>query len=134
MTPLFADTFYWAALLNPRDTWHQSIKEFNRSLFNRQLVTTDEVLLEFLNFFSTFSSTMRQGAAQRVQDILLNPQVQVIPQTHDSLLIGLTLYTQRSDKEYSLTDCISMQTMRRFALTVNSGNSAAPIPESLTRI
>jgi predicted nucleic acid-binding protein len=32
-------------------------------------------------------------------------------------LDALTLYESRPDKEYSLTDCISMQTMRRARLT-----------------
>jgi len=33
------------------------------------------------------------------------------------LLDGLTLYEARPDKVYSLTDCISMQVMRREGLT-----------------
>ena len=41
----------------------------------------------------------------------------VLPQTHDSFLEGLALYESRLDKAYSLTDCISMQVMRREGLT-----------------
>jgi predicted nucleic acid-binding protein len=41
----------------------------------------------------------------------------VIPQSRDSFLAGLELYRARTDKGYSLTDCISMQTMRREGLT-----------------
>ena len=41
----------------------------------------------------------------------------VFPQSRASLLDALTLYKSRPDKEYSLTDCISMQTMRREGLT-----------------
>jgi uncharacterized protein len=41
----------------------------------------------------------------------------VVPQTHASFLDGLALYEARPDKEYSLTDCISMQTMRRAGLS-----------------
>jgi predicted nucleic acid-binding protein len=43
--------------------------------------------------------------------------VQVIAQTRASFLRGLDLYASRPDKGYSLTDCISMQTMRREGLT-----------------
>ncbi|ELR99503.1 hypothetical protein [Gloeocapsa sp. PCC 73106] len=43
---LFADTFYWIALLNPRDENHQRVKNFNRSLDNYRIVTTDEVLTD----------------------------------------------------------------------------------------
>lgn len=116
MRSLFADTFYWAALLNPKDTWHQRVKAFNRTLIQPRLVTTDEVLTEFLNFFSAYNLKMRQGAVQRVQDILQSASVQVIQQTHESFLLGIDLYTQRQDKEYSLTDCISMCTMQQLSI------------------
>jgi predicted nucleic acid-binding protein len=116
MTLFFADTFYWSALLNSRDDWHLRVLSWSQSFSGIRLVTTDEVLVEFLNFFSGFSATMRQSAAQRIQAIYLNPYVQVISQTRASFLSGLSLYTQRPDKQYSLTDCISMQTMRRLEI------------------
>jgi uncharacterized protein len=39
--------------------------------------------------------------------------VEIVPQTSDSFLTGLDLYRMRLDKGYSLTDCISMHTMRQ---------------------
>ena len=41
----------------------------------------------------------------------------MIHQTRELFLEGLTLYEARPDKEYSLTDCISMQAMRHEGLT-----------------
>ncbi len=38
-------------------------------------------------------------------------------QTRESFQAGFDLYAARPDKGYSLTDCISMQTMRREGLT-----------------
>ena len=35
-----------------------------------------------------------------------------MPQSHESFLAGLDLYEARLDKGYSLTDCISVNTMR----------------------
>jgi uncharacterized protein len=55
--------------------------------------------------------------AASVQGILSNPLIHVIPQSRASFLSGLDLYAARPDKGYSLTDCISMQTMRREGLT-----------------
>jgi predicted nucleic acid-binding protein len=43
--------------------------------------------------------------------------VQVISQTTDSFSAGLGLYRARLDKGYSLTDCISMETMRHEGIT-----------------
>ncbi len=48
---------------------------------------------------------------------LLNSSVEVLPQSRDSFLKGLELYEHRPDKAYSLTDCISMQTMRAFQIS-----------------
>lgn len=45
------------------------------------------------------------------------PIVRVIPQSHETFLSGPEMYRSRPDKGYSLTDCISMQTMRREGLT-----------------
>lgn len=42
--------------------------------------------------------------------------MRVIPQTRDSFLKGLIFYENRSDKEYSLTDCISMNVMKAESL------------------
>jgi predicted nucleic acid-binding protein len=41
----------------------------------------------------------------------------VIPQSRESFRSGVALYGARPDKGYSLTDCISMQTMRKEGLT-----------------
>ncbi len=51
-----------------------------------------------------------------VRAILENPNVRVMPQTRDSFLKGLIFYETRSDKEYSLTDCISMNVMKAESL------------------
>jgi predicted nucleic acid-binding protein len=109
---LFADTFYWVALYNPRDAARQKVLEFSRQQSGTLIVTTDEVLTEFLNFFGV-DSQARIRAAKTVQSILDVADTRVIPQTRASFLAGLELYQARPDKGYSLTDCISMQTMRR---------------------
>ena len=54
MKQIFADTFYWVALINPQDNWHQRAREVTSSLKNVKLVTTDEVLVELLNLALRF--------------------------------------------------------------------------------
>jgi uncharacterized protein len=54
---------------------------------------------------------------ETVREILADPAVHVIPQSHESFQSGFELYASRPDKGYSLTDCISMETMRREGLT-----------------
>jgi predicted nucleic acid-binding protein len=81
------------------------------------IVTIDEVLVEYLTFFAATPEAFRRRVAMSVQRILANPVIRVIPQSRTSFLSGLDLYMQRADKNYSLTDCISMQTMRREGIT-----------------
>jgi predicted nucleic acid-binding protein len=54
---------------------------------------------------------------ETVREILSAPAVHVIPQSHESFRSGFDLYAPRPDKGYSLTDCISMQAMRREGIT-----------------
>jgi uncharacterized protein len=73
-------------------------------------------LAELLTFFAT-DSWLRSRAVETVREIISDPPVHVVPQSHDSFNAGFDLYAARPDKGYSLTDCISMQTMRREGLT-----------------
>ena len=52
-----------------------------------------------------------------VRAILENPNVRVLPQSRDSFLRAMDLYGRRLDKQYSLTDCASMNAMRSEAVT-----------------
>ena len=116
MKAVFADTFYWIALTNPRDSFHHRVLEFSRSLRPQSIVTTDEVLTELLTF-SAADQQLRLEASLVVNDVLADENIRVIPQTRRSFLAGFALYQSRPDKGYSLTDCSSMETMRREGLT-----------------
>ena len=52
-------------------------------------------------------------AALQADGVMADPSILVLPQSRQTFLAGLTLYKTRPDKEYSLTDCISMETMRQ---------------------
>ena len=117
MTALFADTFYWVALADFTDSAHRRALAFAIEHEGSPIVTTDEVLVEYLTFFATAHERMRRKAVTHAQRILDDPDVRVIPQSRESFLTGMALYGARPDKGYSLTDCISMQTMRREGLT-----------------
>ena len=117
MRTIFADTFYWTASINSADDWHDQVLAITATLVPAKIVTTEEVLSETLTFFSTYGTRMRQRAYQLVQGLSSNPKIEVIHQTHESFLAGLNLYQARPDKEYSLIDCISMQTLRELGIT-----------------
>jgi predicted nucleic acid-binding protein len=116
VTTVFADTFYWIAVTTPDDSAYARALEFSRSRPPDQIVTTDEVLSEYLTFFG-YDANVRRQAGDNAVALLRNPRVKVIPQSRESFLAGIELYRARPDKGYSLTDCISMITMRRAGLT-----------------
>jgi uncharacterized protein len=49
---LFADTFYWVALTHPADARHADAVNMDAEIRGALIVTTDEVLTEFLAFHS----------------------------------------------------------------------------------
>ena len=118
MKKVFADTSYWIAVTNPKDELHSLVQIINKSIKDSSILTTDEVLVEFLAYFSSkYSGTMRKAASEITRRILNNTNIQVIPQSRDSFLSGLKLYEERLDKQYSLVDCISMVTMSSEGIT-----------------
>lgn len=117
MTAVFADTFFWIALTNVQDQDHERAKSFAVSSTIGTIFTTEEVLTEYLNYFAGWGPGLREKAAPNVQNILESRTVRVISQTSVSFLTGFTLYGARLDKGYSLTDCISLETMRREGIT-----------------
>ena len=117
MRLVFADAAYWIAIANPNDQWHDAAKKARADLGNVMLVTTDEVLGEFLTGFSRYGAALRKATSMVVREIMRNPNVKVIPQTRDSFLKGLKRYESRLDKRYSLQDCISFVAMEDEGIT-----------------
>jgi predicted nucleic acid-binding protein len=116
MTVLFADTFYWIALADFSDSAHHRPVALTSERAASRIVTTDEVLTEYLTFFSTAPELLRREVAESVEGILASSVIRVIPQSRESFLAGLRLYRARPDKGYSLVNCISMQAMRKEGL------------------
>ena len=117
MGSVFADTFYWIALLNPDDADHDRVSAFDVSLERPSLVTTEEVLTEFLTYFSGRGSLFRKNAAAVAYALKDDPDVRLLQQTSESFSTGLRLYAERLDKEYSLTDCLSIMVMKAAGMT-----------------
>ena len=117
MNAVFADTSYWIALANVQDEAHEIASAFSHSLKSCPILTTEPVLIEYLNYFADWGPHFRRAVALSVRAILASQTVRVVRHTDESFLAGLGLYSARSDKGYSLTDCISMQVMRRDGLT-----------------
>lgn len=117
MKHVFAETLYWVAIANPRDPWRAFARRARAPLGTVILVTTGDVLAEFLTALAEGGPNLRRQAAAIVRAILADQGVLVLPYAHETFLDGLSFYESRSDKGYSLTDCISMNAMRTRGMT-----------------
>lgn len=112
MKAVFVDTAYWIAVFSKRDPWREAARQARRRIGAAGLITTDDVLVEFLAACAAAGPKIRTEAAGFVRDVLTHPDIEVVPHSRESFLKGLALYEARRDKTYSLTDCISMNVMR----------------------
>src|SRR5689334_2230663 len=120
MTGVFADTFYFLALLNPADDAHAAASNFagDRTL---RLITTAWVLTELAD---GLASTLGRTVFRTLLDELeADDRAEIVPATPGLWDRGVHLYADRPDKEWSLTDCISFVVMTdrglRDALTAD---------------
>jgi predicted nucleic acid-binding protein len=110
MKAVFADTFYYIALLDANDSAHEAAVAATREL-KTTTVTTAWVLLELAN---TLSASRQRGLFVKLLSRLReNPNVTIYEAEREIFDLGVDLYRKRDDKEWSLTDCISFVVMER---------------------
>jgi predicted nucleic acid-binding protein len=120
MNEVFADTFYFLALLNRHDEHHAEAVRAAGDLQSR-LVTTHWILAEVADALS--EPRLRVRVAHFIRGTLENQAIVVVSDPLSWFESGLLLYQQRADKSWSLTDCISFAVMEargiRQALTAD---------------
>jgi uncharacterized protein len=115
MRTLFADTFYFIALLNPSDATHAKAVEFTAGNTARML-TTEWVLTELADGLAK-SPRGRTEFLATLLDLQADEDVTIIPCSHALMAEGVHLYGERNDKGWSLTDCISFVAMTEAGIT-----------------
>src|SRR5438876_132257 len=113
MDAVFADTFYFLALLNARDAAH--LKAVNFAATKRPLVTTAWVLTEVGD--ASCAPENRPAFLELLDMLEDSPDVRILGPTQELFERGVELFRQRPDKEWSLTDCISFVAMRDANIT-----------------
>jgi uncharacterized protein len=109
MKAVFADTFYFLALLNERDAAHNRAVSVSRTTGLR-LVTTEFVLLELAD--ALCRPGQREEALALWNLVQMEPAFRLVTATSELIQRGRELYRGRPDKEWSLTDCISFVVMQ----------------------
>ncbi len=114
MKSVFADTFYFLALLNKRDAAHRRAVAASRTP-GLTLVTTELVLLELAD--ALCKPPQRDEVPALWNVVETDPAFRLVHATRELIQRGRKLYRERADKEWSLTDCISFVVMQEQGLS-----------------
>ncbi len=117
MKKVFADADYLIALLNPNEQLHTKAKAVSRTLGPARIVTSEMALAEVMAFYADSGPDLRDAAASVALKLASDPNTTVVPQTHVQFQEALSLYQQRRDKSWSLTDCASFLVMQSEGIT-----------------
>lgn len=121
--PIFVDTGYLVALLNRRDGLHDKAVALASTWEKkgRSFVTSDAVLIELANFFAR--SPLRGAALTAIRRLRAASGWAVHEIAPQLLARAEKRYGAHPDKEWSLTDCISMEVMN------DAGSREAATPD-----
>ena len=113
MTRCFADTHYFLAIINPDDVAHDRAVEYSKKT-DLALVSTGWVFTELANSMSR--SRDRSLFTTILDDFTADPSSVMLPPDERLFRLGVVLYQNRPDKDWSLTDCISFVVMEEQGL------------------
>jgi predicted nucleic acid-binding protein len=80
------------------------------------MITTEWVLTELADGLAK-SSVGRTEFLSTLADLQVDADATIIPSNSALMAEGVTLYAQRPDKEWSLTDCISFVAMAKHGIS-----------------
>ena len=112
MSAVFADTFFYLALLNDRDPAHA--RALAESQPPRTVVTSEFIILELGNACARAED--HADFLALVAGLRASPRIQIVPLDSQLVSRGMELMANRPDKDWSLTDCVSFVIMREAGL------------------
>lgn len=112
MTALFADTSFFVSFLSFDDEYYPSACKYMAD-HQGQILTTEWVLLELGNYLASNGRRLFGPLIGTLRD---DPRF-VILWSREGFDAGVRLYNRRSDKRWSLTDCISFIIMEDHHIT-----------------
>ena len=120
MTPgnrVFLDASHAIAMVAPRDPYHARARTLTNQMreLSVSAVTTRGVMLEIGNALSR--QRFRQQAVTLLNYLESEPSVEIVQITESLYQRALSLFQDRPDKDWGLTDCLSFIVMQDYGLT-----------------
>ena len=112
---IFLDTSFVVAIINNDDQFHKAALDLEKNL--KTYVTiwiTEAILIEIGN---TFSKSNKSQVSDFIQYCYESPQIHVENTDEGLLRQALDLF-KYTDKDWSLTDCISFVVMKREGIDI----------------
>ena len=114
MTGVFADSYYFIALLNSKDQYHVAARGASARP-SRPIVTTAWVIVEVADALCAMN--LRRFASEFHNELPGRSNIEMISPDRIWLDKGWAFYDAHRDKPWSLTDCISFCVMKELGLT-----------------
>jgi len=116
-TEAFLDTAFAIALSSSGDDLHRVALALADELETSptRIVTTRAVLMEIGNALS--KQRYRPAAVDLLLSLENDPKVEIVPVSGDLYAQAFKLFSERTDKEWGLVDCVSFVVMRERGIT-----------------
>jgi predicted nucleic acid-binding protein len=116
-TEAFLDTAFAIALSSSGDDLHRVALALADELETSptRIVTTRAVLMEIGNALS--KQRYRPAAVELLLSLENDPKVEIVPVSGDLYAQAFKLFSERTDKEWGLVDCVFFVVMRERGIT-----------------
>lgn len=106
---VFVDTYAFLGWINPNDSAYPSVSAYLAG-YRGRFVTTDWILMEVADALA--KSPHRPIVVQFIWKLRQDPDFDIVDTTGAMYQAGWSLFESYTDKDWSLTDCISFAVMR----------------------
>ncbi len=111
---VFADTNFWIAIFDQRDSLHQAAANALMLLpENCRIVTSQTIFSETLELFAKKSVFIKEEIIAFVADLILDSSVILEPSTPKLFEDTIAFYRKHADQEWGFIDCSSFVIMKR---------------------
>ncbi|HRJ40725.1 MAG: PIN domain-containing protein [Caldilineaceae bacterium] len=115
---VFIDTSFFIALLNSNDADHPRALQLHSQLiaYGSRKVTSEYVLMELGDGLSRLR--FRHLAAKLLEAVRADATIEIVPASPGWFAKSVSLFKDRVDKEWGLTDCSSFVIMREKGIAI----------------